>query len=134
MFGDFCIIEEKVKIINRPRKDEQGRLVKKEMRIGDFNVFEVYSQLDSVDVGDMNEFQCKSVVPEGCKVESFCQVNACVTVPKNTLLQSYSVVYDDGGKIRQNPEFNEDAKKATVKDLCVCLLELLPKHNKAREN
>lgn len=104
------------------------------MRIGDFNLFEVYSSLDSVDVGDMNEFQCRSIVPEGCKVESFCQVNACIAVPKNTYLQNYTVVYEDGGKMMQNLEFNEEAKKTTIKDLCACLLEQLPKHNKAKDN
>lgn len=56
IFGEYCIIEEKVRIINRAKKDESGKIIKKDMRIGSFNFFEVYSQLDSTDVGDMNEF------------------------------------------------------------------------------
>ena len=56
IFGDYCIIEEKVKIINRARKDEQGRPVRKDMRIGSFNVFEVGATVESTDVGDLNEF------------------------------------------------------------------------------
>ena len=104
------------------------------MRIGNYNMFEVYSSLDSTDVGDMNEFQCKSVVQDGCKIENFCQINACVTVPKGTQLPSYSVAYDDGGKVRQNLEFNEDAKRITVRDLSSYLIEQLPKHNKAKES
>jgi hypothetical protein len=46
-----------------------------------------------------------------------------VTVPRGTQLASYSVVYDDGGKIRQNLDFNEEAKRSTVKELCTFLLE-----------
>ena len=100
IFGEYCIIEEKVRIINRAKKDEQGKLIKRDMRIGSFNFFEVHSQLDSTDVGDMNEFQFKSVVQDGCKIEDFCQINACVTVPRGSHLPSYSVAYEDGGKMR----------------------------------
>ncbi len=88
------------------------------MKIGRYNFFEVASAVDSVDIGDMNEFQFKSIVNEGSKVESFCQITAGVTVPKNTYLKNYSVVYDDGGKIRLNEEFSEDQKKSTMKELC----------------
>ena len=132
-FGDHCIIEEKVRIINRARKDEQGRPVRKDMTIGSYNFFEVHSQLDSTDVGDMNEFQFKCMVQDGCKIDNFCQINACVTVPRGTHLPNYSVVYEDGGRIRENLDFNEDAKRSTVKELCTFLLEQLPKHNKQRE-
>lgn len=54
--GEFNIIEEKVRIINRVRKDEAGRPIKRDMHIGSFNVFEVHCQIDSSEVGDMNEF------------------------------------------------------------------------------
>jgi carbonic anhydrase/acetyltransferase-like protein (isoleucine patch superfamily) len=65
------------------------------MRIGRYNFFEVGCAVDSSDVGDMNEFQFKSIVSEGSKVESFCQITAGVTVPKNTYLKNYSVVYEE---------------------------------------
>jgi dynactin-6 len=71
--GDHCIIEEKVRIINRARRDEQGRpVVKRDMHIGSYNFFEVHSSLDSTDVGDLNEFQFRSVVQDGCRIENFC--------------------------------------------------------------
>jgi hypothetical protein len=111
-------VEEKCKIINRLRKDEQGKPIKRDMRIGRYNFFEVGCAVDSSDVGDMNEFQFKSIVSEGSKVESFCQITAGVTVPKNTYLKNYSVVYEDGGKVRLNEEFNEDMKMLTIKELC----------------
>ncbi len=103
------------------------------MRIGRYNVFEVGSAVDSADIGDMNEFQFRSIVSEGSKVESFCIVNASVTVPRNTYLKNYSVVYDDGGKIRLNEEFNEETKKLTIKELTYFLAIQLPKHNKPKE-
>jgi hypothetical protein len=38
------------------RKDENGRPFKKDMIIGNYNVFEVGSTIDSSDIGDFNEF------------------------------------------------------------------------------
>ena len=116
IIGDYCIIEEKCKIINRLKRDEKGAPIRKEMKIGKYNFFEVGALVDSTDIGEMNEFQFKCVVADS-KIESFCQINACVTVPKNSYLQNYSVVYDDGGKIRINEEFNEDVKKMSMREL-----------------
>jgi len=56
VIGEFNIFEERVKIINRARKDEHGRIIKKDMIIGNYNVFEVQSYIDSSDIGDLNEF------------------------------------------------------------------------------
>ena len=41
IIGEYNIFEERVKIINRARKDEKGQLIKKDMYIGSYNVFEV---------------------------------------------------------------------------------------------
>ena len=120
IFGDFCIIEEKCKIVNLIKKDEQGKPIKREMRIGNYNVFEACAYVENTDIGDMNEFQFRSNLINS-KVESFCQVDAAVTVPKNTFLPKYSVVFDDTGKIRENLEFNEDHRKASVKEICAFL-------------
>ena len=123
IFGEYNIIEEKVRIINKVRKDEAtGKMVKKDMHIGSFNVFEVASQIDSTDIGDLNEFQHKCVVRDSCKIGDYCQINPCVTVPAGTNLESYSVVYDDG-KIRKNQEPNEEAKKVSIKELCAFLVD-----------
>ena len=76
IIGDCCIIEEKVRIINRKQIDpETGKpsTVKRDLKIGSYNMFEVGTVIDSaVEIGDMNEFGVKSVVPEGAKIESFC--------------------------------------------------------------
>ena len=102
------------------------------MTIGNFNVFEVYAQVDSSDIGDLNEFQHKSVVMDGCTVNNYCQINPCVTVPKGTNLESYSVAYEEG-KVRKNMEPNEEAKKLSIKELCSFLSVQLPKYNTLRK-
>ena len=56
VFGNYCIIEEKCKILNLIRKDEQGKPIKREMKIGNHNVFEAGSMVENTDIGDINEF------------------------------------------------------------------------------
>jgi acetyltransferase-like isoleucine patch superfamily enzyme len=41
--GEYNIFEERVRIINRAKKDEQGKLIKRDMHIGNYNIFEVYA-------------------------------------------------------------------------------------------
>jgi hypothetical protein len=38
------------------RKDENGRPIKKDMIIGNYNIFEVGCNIDSSEIGDFNEF------------------------------------------------------------------------------
>ena len=68
----------------------------------------------------MNEFQFRSNIVNS-KVDNFCLVDAGVSVPKNTHLPNYSVVFDDTGNVRENLEFNEDQRKANVKEICAFL-------------
>lgn len=56
IIGKYNIIEEKVRIINRLKKDEKGRPIKKDMIIGNYNIFEVYAHVENCDIGDLNEF------------------------------------------------------------------------------
>ena len=86
------------------------------MIIGNYNVFEVFSYVESTDIGDLNEFQHRSMVQDS-KIENYCQINPCVSVPRGSFLESCSVVYDDG-KIRKNQEPNEEVKKVSIKELC----------------
>ncbi len=51
-FGDYNIIEEKVEIINQKRNDGKGQPIKKTMKIGNYNMFEVGASVDSTDIGD----------------------------------------------------------------------------------
>ena len=56
MIGENNIFEEKVRIVNKARKDENGQIIKKDMIIGSYNVFEVQCSIDTVQIGDLNEF------------------------------------------------------------------------------
>ena len=64
--GDYTIIEEFVKIWNVPRKDKEGNLVKRAMKIGSYNLFECGAQVSTSEIGDLNEFGVKCSVPAGC--------------------------------------------------------------------
>jgi dynactin-6 len=73
-FGENCVIEEYVKIINQQRKDREGNIVKKTMRIGSHNLFEIGSQISSSDIGDYNEFQINCKIGGGSAVGSSCSI------------------------------------------------------------
>lgn len=64
--------------MNYSRKDANGNPVKKTMRIGNYNLFEVGAVIESTDIGDLNEFGVKSVVMAGSLIGNSCQVNALV--------------------------------------------------------
>ena len=66
VFGDFNIVEEYARIVNKPREDGKGNVVRKTMRIGSYNTFEVSCYIESSDIGDMNDFGVKSSVLKGC--------------------------------------------------------------------
>jgi len=66
IIGDYTIIEEFVKIWNVPRKDKEGNLVKRAMKIGSYNLFECGAQVSTSEIGDLNEFGVKCSVPAGC--------------------------------------------------------------------
>ena len=78
MIGDYNIIEEYAKIINQPRKDQQGNVVKRTMRIGNYNLFEVGCAIESAEIGDMNEFGVKCTVAAGCQITNCCVINPTV--------------------------------------------------------
>ena len=78
IMGDFNIVEEYARIVNQPRKDQQGNVVRRTMRIGSYNSFEVGCLVESSEVGDMNEFGVKSVVSAGCQISNGCFINPMV--------------------------------------------------------
>jgi dynactin-6 len=131
IFGDYCIIEENVKILNQKRTDAQGNPVKRTMRIGNYNMFEVGAQIDSTDIGDLNEFGVKSQIQRGCTIGSHCKINPTVIVPQRTKLESNSVVIGNGF-IRIDTEPLLDIKKTQMKEMSAALSSLLPKHNSMR--
>ena len=71
-------MEEYAKIINQPRKDQQGNIVKRTMRIGNYNLFEVGCAVESAEIGDMNEFGVKAMVSAGAVIPTCCVINPTV--------------------------------------------------------
>lgn len=89
-------MEEYARIVNKPREDGKGGVVKKTMRIGSYNTFEVYSYVESSEIGDMNDFGVKASVLKGCTIQNSCQFNPLVQVPARTNVASYSVYIEAG--------------------------------------
>ena len=56
-------------------------MVKRAMRIGSYNSFEVGCVVESSDVGDMNEFGVKSMIGPGSVIQNGCFINPMVQVP-----------------------------------------------------
>jgi len=52
--------------------------VKRPMRIGSYNLFEVGCIIESAEIGDMNEFGVKSMVGGGAVVPTCCVINPTV--------------------------------------------------------
>ena len=85
IFGDYNIIEEKVRIVNKVRgKDAQGKPIFKEMKIGNYNIFEAGCTVSSCTIGDMNEFSNKCFVDDNCKISSLCYVGPKVVLTAGT--------------------------------------------------
>lgn len=110
IIGDYTIVEEFVKIWNQPRKDKEGNLVKKTMKIGSYNLFEVGAQVYSSDIGDLNEFGVKCQIPSGSQIGNCCTVSPMLTLPLGIRMPSYSVYFKDGN-IRKDMQPREDARK-----------------------
>ena len=96
IIGDYNIVEEYARIVNQPRKDSAGNPVKRTMRIGSYNTFEVGCYIESSDIGDMNEFGVKSFVYAGSLIGNGCFINPCVQVPAKSKVPSHSVYIDAG--------------------------------------
>ena len=131
IFGDYNIIEEYARIVNRPRDTKQGK-VKQTMRIGNYNTFEVGCYVESSEIGDMNDFGVKSSVLKNCVIQNSCQFNPLVQVPADSKVPSYSV-YIEAGNISRDEQPREEAKKNQVKEISQVLAVSMPHHLKTQE-
>ena len=114
MFGECCIIEEKVKIVNKVRVDSSGNPMPKEMHIGSYNLFEAACVISSSEIGDMNEFNNKAYIEDNCKVGNLCTVGPKVTIPSGTKLAHNSTVFEDS-RIMINEELQAEMRKPKMK-------------------
>ena len=72
-FGEFNIVEEKARIVNKIRgRTADGQPIMKEMRVGNYNHFETGCTISSSEIGDMNEFCFKCFVEDNCKIQNGC--------------------------------------------------------------
>ena len=132
-FGECCIIEEKVKIINKVRVDAQGQPTPKEMHIGSYNIFEAASVVSSSEIGDMNEFNNKAFVEDNCKIGNLCTIGPKVTLPSGTKLNHNSTVYEDS-RIMINEELTAEMRKPKIKELSQILaMQLFRQQNKNKK-
>lgn len=83
MIGAYNLIEEYTTIVNKNKEP---------MVIGSFNVFEVGSCCESINVGDYNVLESKSrlgpkcILSTGCVIGSKCNVETCETLLPNTMV------------------------------------------------
>ena len=123
-FGEYNIIEEKARIVNKIRgKDAQGRPIMKEMRIGNYNLFEAGCSISSSEIGDMNEFNHKCFVEDNCKIANLCSVGPMVTLTVGSKLGNNMVAYEDGKQMVNEDNPAIDTKKPKMKELCNILAQ-----------
>ena len=133
IFGDYNIVEEYARIVNKPVEHVKGGgLVKKTMRIGNYNTFEVGSYVESSDIGDYNDFGVKSSILKGCTVQNSCQFNPLVQVPARTKVESYSV-YIEAGNVGRDEQPREETKRNQVTEISQVLAQTMPQHLKTQE-
>ena len=121
-FGENNIIEEKARIVNKIRgKDPTGRPIMKEMKIGNYNLFETGCTISSSEIGNMNDFNHKCFVEDNCRIGDFCQIGPKVTLPVGTKLPSNMVAYEDGKAMFNEENQAFETKKPKMKELCSIL-------------
>jgi len=101
-------------------------VVKYTMKIGAYNVIECGAQINSSDVGDLNEFGVKCQVPPGCQIGNCCTIAPTLTLPSQTRLPSYSVYYKEG-QIRKDMQPREEARRQNVKEMSQALTAIYQK-------
>ena len=85
-----------MKIVNQQRKDRDGNIVRKNMKIGSYNLFESGCVVSSSDIGDYNEFQINSKIGGGCLIGSGCCFTPGIIIPNNTKIANNLVYFGDG--------------------------------------
>lgn len=112
--------------MNKLRKDQQGNAVKRPMRIGNFNMFEVYSAIDSTQVGDMNEFGVRSSVGPASVIGDYCVINPTVVIPAKSKVLDHSVYIDVGVVCQGETSIDRKNKESHIKEISTLLQESIP--------
>lgn len=104
----------------------------KQMKIGNYNLFEAGCTISSSEIGDLNEFNHKCFVEDNCKIGNQCQVGPRVSLPVGTRMGNNMVAYEDGKLMSNEESSSNDTKKPKMKELCNILGVQLAKHNKLK--
>jgi hypothetical protein len=96
------------------------------MRIGDFNLFEIGSVVDSSHLGNCNLIEFKgnlkirkinnalAYVEKDSKIGNGCVISACAHVDEGSQISDHTVVLENGHQ-RNHINFNEEALKFNIK-------------------
>lgn len=121
LFGEYNIIEEKVKILNRKPEENPNPA---QMVIGSYNLFEVGCFIEFCEIGSYNVFEHRAHVEPNCKIGNGCIVAAGVRVPSGTILPDYTIIYGEGRTIK-NISTPEEVFKTNIKALAEVLVKCL---------
>ncbi|KAJ7072187.1 trimeric LpxA-like protein [Mycena amicta] len=139
VIGSGCIIEEGAIIVNRqvlffqPLSDDIHRR-KEVMHIGDDNLFEIGSRVESPTVGDLNTISTRARVHHTVRIASYCNIGAgCLVVPtEDEFLDDYTVIYGPAAERRTWSGRGKLQEADLRRKHAEYLREMLPKFNRLR--
>ena len=121
IFGEFNIIEERVKILNRK---PEGNPSASQMVIGSYNLFEVGCQIEFSEIGSFNVFEHRAKIEPNCKIGNGCIITAGVRVPSGSIVPDYTIVYGEG-RTMKNQSIPEEAFRMNIRALAEVLVKAL---------
>ena len=125
-FGEYNIIEEKVRIVNKIRaKDSKGKPIMKDMNVGSYNIFEVGTMVSTSEIGDYNEFQSKCVVEDNCRVGSNCTLGPKVSLSVGMQTGNNKIIYEDDRYHVNDDMAQVSVKKQKLKEMANLLIKQL---------
>ncbi|KRW99741.1 Trimeric LpxA-like protein [Pseudocohnilembus persalinus] len=125
IFGDYNIIEERCYITNKVQKD--GSV--KTMYIGNYNLFEVDSKINSSNIGDFNQFEPRCILERNCEIKNGCTIGATVQIPSNSKFNNNTKIHWPE-KLGKDQNFDEESHKQGIISLYESLATILPQYQK----
>ena len=121
VLGEFNIIEERVRILNRKPEENPSPAP---MVIGNYNLFEVGCQIDFCEIGHYNTFEHRCKVEANCKIGNCCVITAGVTVPSGSIIPDCTIVFGQG-RTQKNLNTQEEVYKTNIRSLAEVLVKAL---------
>ena len=121
VFGEYNIIEERVRILNRKPEENTSPA---QMNIGSYNLFEVGCQIEFCEIGSFNVFEHRVKIEPNCKIGNGCIVTAGVRVPSGSIIPDFTIVYGEG-KTMRNQSMHEDLFRMNIRALAEVLTKAL---------